>query len=236
MPCRERTPFLCVAVMVLVVVKFAHPGEPLLGILAFELLLLAVAAISLRSAIRIPRTGLRISPEGVTVRGLFRTRELRLGDVESFVPGVFSSGLARTAVGVRVKRKQGHSLIVWAMRSGTGSRQAEIRDAFARWQPVCDALDELLCTLLVGRPRSADRLQRRYGIVKDVRIADPGIHVTPGLKEHLTNSARAVPVATRNARRPRTCTLDSSEVAAHVWHRAQFPGRSVRACPMWLSI
>ena len=64
--------------------------------------------------------------------------------MESFVPGVFSSGLARTAVGVRVKRKQGHSLIVWSMRSGTGSRQDELRDAFAQWQPICNALDELL--------------------------------------------------------------------------------------------
>ena len=57
-----------VVIMVLVAVKFDHP---IFMLLAFELLFVAIAALSLRSAIRIPRAGLRISPEGVTVRGLF---------------------------------------------------------------------------------------------------------------------------------------------------------------------
>lgn len=132
---------------VVTTVMFGGSGGPVLDMVAVELFFVAFAAISLWLAIRLPRAALRIGPEGVTLRGRLRTRELRLAEVDRFVPGVFSSGLARSSLGVRLKRRQGWDLIVWAMRSGAGSGKADLEAALAEWQPVCDQLNELLHTM-----------------------------------------------------------------------------------------
>lgn len=163
-----------VGMAVVVAVMFANSGGPVLDMVAVELFFIAFAAISLWLAIRIPRAALRIGPEGVTLRGRLRTRELGLAEVDRFVPGVFSSGLARSSLGVRLKRRQGWDLIVWAMRSGAGSGKADLEAALAEWQPVCDQLNELLHamrgeapTTSAGRePLTREEADRSYRFVR----------------------------------------------------------------------
>jgi hypothetical protein len=117
----------------------------------------ALAAGSAWAAVRTPRAGLRIGPRGVTLRGVWFTRELALADVERFTPGVFSSGLMRSSVGVKIKRPH-HAfyLLVGAMRSGEESDKSSIEAALANWQRVCDELNQLLHAMRgEAPPRSA---------------------------------------------------------------------------------
>jgi hypothetical protein len=119
-----------------------------LSMVAVMLTFAAFVASSAWAAVRLPRAGLRIGPEGVTLRNVFRTRELGLAEVDRFIPGVFSAGLMRGSVGVKVKRHH-HAfyLLVYAMRSTEDSDKKSTEAALADWQVVCDELNGLLSAM-----------------------------------------------------------------------------------------
>jgi hypothetical protein len=107
-------------------------------------LMLALGVLAGRTAVRMARAGLRISPRGVSVRGVFRTHDLSLSEVARFAPAVFSSGLLRSEVGVAIVRRKGRNLPVWALRGGSSSGTDALEDTFAAMQPLCDELNRLL--------------------------------------------------------------------------------------------
>jgi hypothetical protein len=113
------------------------------AVLAGALFFTAAASIPMWFAIRASRAALQISPRGVTLRGILKTHHLALSDVERFVPEVQAPS-TRSTVGVRIQRRAGRSLIVWAMRSATWAGRENIEAACREWQPVCDELNELL--------------------------------------------------------------------------------------------
>jgi hypothetical protein len=131
-----------VFVGVLVAVKFAGEG---IGVIAFVLFFFVIAAVCATLAVRIPRAGLWIDADGVTVRGVTKTTRVPLRVVEEFAPRDLGMGGAiRTTVGVTLRRRRERDLIVWSMRHGEFTGKAHREKALARWQPVCDELNELV--------------------------------------------------------------------------------------------
>lgn len=128
---------------VLVAVKFG--GESVVGVIAFVLFFFAIAGVCATLAVRIPRAGLWIDADGITVRGVIKTTRVPLREVEGFAPRDLGMGGAiRTTVGVTVRRRRERDLIVWSMRHGEFTGKAHREKALAHWQPVCDELNELV--------------------------------------------------------------------------------------------
>ncbi|HEY8083489.1 MAG TPA: hypothetical protein VIE64_08070 [Solirubrobacterales bacterium] len=125
----------------------ASPGESIGTLVAVELMLIAIAALFITAAVRMARAGLRISAQGVSLRGVLRTWNLSLAEVEQFVPGTFSSGLVRSDIGVKLAQRQGNDLIVWAMRGSAPSSGDKLEAALTELQPLCDELNELLYSM-----------------------------------------------------------------------------------------
>jgi hypothetical protein len=127
---------------VFVALKFGDEG---VGVIAFDVFFFAVAIACAVISVRILRAGLWIDAAGVTVRGVVKTTRVPLRAVEEFAPGNLGMGGAiRTTVGVTDRRRRERDLIVWAMRHGEFTGKAHRDKALARWQPLCDQLNELL--------------------------------------------------------------------------------------------
>jgi hypothetical protein len=118
-----------------------HPGEALGAAIVVELMMWTIAGLCLSSAVRMARAGVRISARGVSLRGVFRTRHLPLTGVERFEPGVFSSGLLRSQIGVTLIRDKGHPLQIWALRGDAPTEQVGLEAALLHLQPLCDELN-----------------------------------------------------------------------------------------------
>jgi hypothetical protein len=124
-----------------------QPGESLVLRVITELMVIVVAILAGALAVRTFNAGLLISSQGVTLRGVLRTRDFSLPEVKRFVPGIFSSGLVRTEIGVKLERREGYDLAIWAMRGGAPSSEDGLEDAMAGLQPLCDELNALLYSI-----------------------------------------------------------------------------------------
>ena len=139
-----------------VVVLFSlGSGEPLALMILVDLMFWVAAALAMRFAVRMARAGVRISPSGVCLRGVLRTRTLPLAGVEGFAPAAYPGGLLRSEVGVRLMRRQGYDLRVWAMRKGAPSSKERLKEAKDGLQPLCKELNQLLQSMRGGVVDSA---------------------------------------------------------------------------------
>jgi hypothetical protein len=121
-----------------------------LGIVAICAVL---AAVVFWVGYRMFRAGLWIGPEGVVVRGPFRTKTLSLTDADSFVPGILA-GPGNGTPCAMLKRHDGPPVGVWALgREGVIWRYATYVEEM---KPLCDELKR--CT-----PRREDSRPHRPG-------------------------------------------------------------------------
>jgi hypothetical protein len=139
--------------IVLAGLRLEPGGQPSHMTLAGNLVLGAVyfglAALGLVLAGRVARAGLWIGPEGIVVRGPFRTHALALDAAGLFAPGLQGAGGNGTPCPM-LERHAGPAVGVWAL----GRRN--IWFCYERLcreiEPLCDELNELVETL-----RSASR-------------------------------------------------------------------------------
>jgi hypothetical protein len=119
-------------------------GYVVLGALYF-----GIAALGLVLARRVATAGVWIGPEGIVVRGPFRTRSVRLADAETFVPGLQGGGGNGTPCPT-LKRRGGRAVGVWAL----GRRNIVFRyqRLFGEIQPLCDELNQLLANVQSAAP------------------------------------------------------------------------------------
>jgi len=122
-------------------------GDAFATVIAVELSFGLSAALFAAIAVRMARAGLRISAEGICLRGMVRTRRLSLAEVDEFVPGTFSSVPLRSEIGVKVRRREGRDLDIWAMGYGAPATEAGLEDGLAAMRPLCDELNRLLFSL-----------------------------------------------------------------------------------------
>jgi hypothetical protein len=103
-----------------------------------------IAALGMGFARRIARAGLWIGPDGIVVRGPFRTRSIPLTDAAIFAPGLQGRGGNGTPCPM-LERRGGRAIGVWAL----GRRNIWFRyQRLAREiQPLCDELNALVDTL-----------------------------------------------------------------------------------------
>lgn len=152
-----------------------RPGEPLAALVAVDALFVAIAALAMRFALRMARAGLRISPNAVCLRGVLRTHTLPLTGVEGFAPAAYPGGAARSEIGVKLVRRQGHDLRVWAMTKG--AQPGRLEEAKAGLQPLCDELNRLLeetsgqgvdgAEVAQGRPITREAADRAYRTLRN---------------------------------------------------------------------
>jgi hypothetical protein len=135
------------------------------SVVVFDLACGAMAALSLRFAVRMARAGLRISADGVLLRGVLRTHRLPLAAVEGFKAGSYPGGALRTEAGVNLVLREGRSLRVWAMRKGAPTGRRGLNEALADLQPLCDELNGLLQEMKGDVVDSADRASKLLGLV-----------------------------------------------------------------------
>jgi hypothetical protein len=119
-------------------------GEEPVGYLVCMAMFAGLAFVSGRAAVRMLRAGVRISPEGVVVRGPLRTWRVGRADAVRFVPGEQEIGPLICTYGVLLERSRGQMVPIWGLRSMQLTTEEGLEEGRTRWQPVCDRLDELL--------------------------------------------------------------------------------------------
>jgi hypothetical protein len=95
-------------------------------------------------AFRRARAGLRLAGTGADLRGVLGSHQLALAEVDRFEPGVFTSLPLHREIGVKLIRRDGTDLDVWAMAAGSAATDAGVGEALAELQPLCDELNQLL--------------------------------------------------------------------------------------------
>ena len=126
-----------------VAATIARPEKDLATMLALVGGFLCMAALFGYLTARLARAGLQITTTEVCLRGMARTYRMPLAEVDGFSPGVFRS-LGTSQMGVRVRRKTGSKLDVWALGVGSAVTEAEQEHAFTMLQPICERLNRLL--------------------------------------------------------------------------------------------
>jgi hypothetical protein len=119
------------------------------GYVALGALYFGIAALGLVFARRVATAGVWIGPQGVVVRGPFRTQSVGLADAETFVPGL-QGGAGNGTPCPTLERRGGRAVGVWAL----GRRNIVFRyqRLFGEIQPLCDELNELLKTMQSAAP------------------------------------------------------------------------------------
>jgi hypothetical protein len=119
------------------------------GYVALGALYFGIAGLGLVFARRVATAGVWIGPEGIVVRGPFRTQSVRLADAQAFVPGL-QGGAGNGTPCPTLKRRGGRAVGVWAL----GRRNIVFRyqRLFGEIQPLCDELNELLTAVQSAAP------------------------------------------------------------------------------------
>jgi hypothetical protein len=112
---------------------------------------LALAALSGLLAVRHARAGLWMGPDGIVVRGPFKTYRVAASSATGFVAGF----VAKSAPAPMLQRKHGRPLRVSALSRG-GGLTSRFPALVAQLEPLCDELNALLKTLQAGAPSSSD--------------------------------------------------------------------------------
>lgn len=134
---RKLVPALIVAVTVAMTLAVAGVAS---GSSAWVLVAVSIFSAAVGSlAYRAWHCGLLIDERSVINRGIFRTTAFPLDEVDGFVPGRMLRG-GRAAV--RLELRGGRSVRVFAL-----TLFAFVWWGPSRWQPTCDELNELLCSL-----------------------------------------------------------------------------------------
>jgi hypothetical protein len=118
--------------------------EPVIAVIALEIGLACFGALFGWIAIRRARAGLRMSAEGVCLRGLIKTHRLALDDVEGFEPGIFTAIPGHDEIGVKLLRRGQRVLEIWTMAAGGAVTTAGKEEGKTALQPLCDELNRLL--------------------------------------------------------------------------------------------
>lgn len=132
------------AVLTVIALFAAVPDADLGTAVAVVGLLAAFTAIFAWLAIRLVAAGVRIGPGEVRLRGMLRTRRIPLEQVERFEAGVFSSLPLHDEIGVRILRRGGRDLDVWALGGGSVIGDGELEAGLALLEPLCEELNGLL--------------------------------------------------------------------------------------------
>lgn len=111
-----------------------------LGLVSFYL---GIASVGLVLAGRVARAGLWIGPDGIVVRGPFRTHYIALENGARFVPGLQGRGGNGTPCPM-LERPARRAVGVWALgRRNIWFRYERVSQEI---QPLCDTLTELVET------------------------------------------------------------------------------------------
>ena len=129
--------------------------EDLLEIVLFASVGLGIPiTVAAYFAVRLPRVGIRMSGDGIVVRGPVRTWHVDLRDTERFIHGqlrsAFAGELLRCTYGVQLERRKGAPVPVWALRSGQWNNEEGLGEGADAWRPVCRRLNEELLALKGG--------------------------------------------------------------------------------------
>lgn len=116
----------------------------LIGNLVLTAIYLGIAALALVLAGRVARAGLWVGPDGIVVRGPFRTRRVALDDAGPFAPGLQGAAGNGTPCPI-LQRRDGGGVGVWAL----GRRNIWFRyeRLCAEIEPLCNELNGLVQAL-----------------------------------------------------------------------------------------
>ncbi len=122
----------------------ADGNVPTLAYLLTGVFYFGVAAVGLALAWRVLRAGVWIAPDGIVVRGPFRTQSVALSDAVRFVPGLQGRGGNGTPCPM-LERRDRRAVGVWAL----GRRNIWFRyERLCREiQPLCDELNSLVASM-----------------------------------------------------------------------------------------
>jgi hypothetical protein len=125
------------------------PGQPpghmtLAGYLGLGAFYFGIAALGMAFAARVAKAGLWIGPDGIVVRGPFRTRSVALENAAVFVPGLQGGGGNGTPCPM-LERHHGRAVGVWAL--GRRNIWFHYERLCHEIQPLCNELNELVETL-----------------------------------------------------------------------------------------
>jgi hypothetical protein len=128
---------------------FIPPNKTLAEYLALGAFYFGIAALGMLLARRVANAGVRIGPDGIVVRGPFRTRRVSIADAEVFVPGLQGGGGNGTPCPM-LERRDGRPVGVWALgRRNLWFRYHRLAQEI---QPLCDDLTALVKVLQSPSP------------------------------------------------------------------------------------
>jgi hypothetical protein len=110
---------------------------------------LGIAAMGVVVAVRVARAGLWLGPDGIVVRGPFRTQPVALDEAGRFVPGLQGRGGNGTPCPM-LERRGKRAVGVWAL--GRRNIFFDYQRLCQEIQPLCNELNELVGTLRSGSP------------------------------------------------------------------------------------
>jgi hypothetical protein len=125
----------------------SHVPKPLGDYLALGAFYFGIAAVGIAFAGRVANAGVWIGPDGVVVRGPFRTHSVSIADAEVFVPGL-QGGAGNGTPCPTLTRTHGRPVGVWAL--GRRNFVFRYQRLFQEIQPLCDELNALLRSLQSG--------------------------------------------------------------------------------------
>jgi hypothetical protein len=103
-----------------------------------------IAGLGMALAGRVAKAGVWIGPDGIVVRGPFRTQSVSIADARDFVPGL-QGGAGNGTPCPMLERRHGRPVGVWAL--GRRNVVFRYRRLFGEIQPLCDELNEMVKTL-----------------------------------------------------------------------------------------
>ena len=119
------------------------------GYLVLGAFYFGIAALGIAFAGRVAKAGVWIGPNGIVVRGPFRTRSVALDDAEVFVPGLQGHG-GNGVPCPMLARRDGPAVGVWAL--GRRNIWFRYRRICQEIEPLCDELNGLVVALRTAPP------------------------------------------------------------------------------------
>jgi len=108
-----------------------------------------IAALGIVFARRVASAGVWIGPDGIIVRGPFRTQSVSVAEAQGFVPGL-QGGAGNGTPCPTLERRNGRPVGVWAL--GRRNWVFHYQRLFGEIQPLCDELNDLLRAVQSGSP------------------------------------------------------------------------------------